>query len=351
MANLVPATPRRILLIRLSAIGDVVFATPLIRAFRNRFPDAEIEWLVEPAAAPLLEHHPEIARLHIWNKPAWREHVRAGRWHTLSKEVRALIAQLRGCDWAIDLQGLLKSALWGRLSGAKSRIGLGCREGSHLLQSHCYRRDGGDSLRIGSEYLSLAEQLGLPCHDFSMEVALSSEASEKADALKQRIGDFTALVPFTTRPQKHWLESHWQQLIEKIRGPVVLLGGPGDREAASRLLPSQATAATAAINLVGETRLLEAAAIISRAQSVIGVDTALTHVGFAFRVPTVALFGSTRPYLRTPGSPGRILYHPLSCSPCRRHPSCDGRFDCMRRIETDEVLTARHELLAAESLV
>ncbi|MGM0677491.1 MAG: glycosyltransferase family 9 protein, partial [Pseudomonadota bacterium] len=145
--------------------------------------------------------------------------------------------------------------------------------------------------------------------------------------------------PFTTRPQKHWVESAWGRLAVRLQEQfgtrLVLLGGPGDREAAERIA---AQAGDAVDNRVGETSLTEAAAVISRAHLLVGVDTGLTHMGPAFNVPTVALFGSTCPYLDTGRDNTVVIYHDLPCAPCKRNPTCQGRFDCMTGITVDEVL-------------
>lgn len=99
------------------------------------------------------------------------------------------------------------------------------------------------------------------------------------------------------------------------------------------------------LSLVGKTSLLAAAALIRRARLLVGVDTGLSHMGIAFDRPTLLLFGSTCPYTETGSATARVLYHPLPCSPCRRRPTCDGAFTCMREIQVDEVMAALAELL------
>ena len=121
----------------------------------------------------------------------------------------------------------------------------------------------------------------------------------------------------------------------------VLLGGPGDATQA----PAIAAAVPKLVNLVGTLKLDETAAVIATAALLIGVDTGLTHMGSALQVPTVALFGSTRPYLDAGTARTTILYEALPCAPCRRHPTCGGRFDCMRAIEVDAVLQQAHRVM------
>jgi heptosyltransferase-1 len=92
------------------------------------------------------------------------------------------------------------------------------------------------------------------------------------------------------------------------------------------------------VNLVGQTNLAEAAAVIRHAGAVIGVDTGLTHMGIAFARPTVAIFGSTCPYSVTGRDNARVIWLGLSCSPCRRKPTCGGAFTCLRDITAEHVL-------------
>ena len=93
-------------------------------------------------------------------------------------------------------------------------------------------------------------------------------------------------------------------------------------------------------NRVGAYSLDESAAVISRASLLVGVDTGLTHMGVAFGVPLVALFGSTCPYRETGNENAKVIYHKLPCAPCRRHPTCGGRHECLTDITPSEVMSA-----------
>ena len=333
-----------ILLVRLSAIGDIIFASPLVASLRRAHPQARIAWLVQPQYRSLLEHHPDLDEVIVWPLGEWRELWGRRRYRDLARAIGAFrrLLRSRNFDLALDLQGLLKSGVLTRLSGARERIGLGSREGSQHLVTRVIPR-GGNSARIGSEYLHLAEVLGLPAGDFSMEVHYGPDDAATACGLIEREGlsdGFAVICPFTTRPQKHWREPRWAELANRLRAelglPAVLLGGPGDREAAGRI---RDLAGDEAVDLVGKTSLLQAAAMIDRSALLVGVDTGLSHMGLAFGRPTLLLFGSTCPYLDTTRANGRVLYHRLDCSPCRRKPTCNGAFTCMSSIEVDEVLT------------
>ncbi|EIC20289.1 glycosyltransferase family 9 protein [Thiorhodovibrio frisius] len=349
------AGPERILLVRLSAIGDIVFASPLIDAFRAAWPQAHLAWLVHPGCASVLVHQPALDAVIEWPQPRLRALLAERRFGVLRRELMRLGQELRAqrFDLAVDLQGLMKSALPTRLTGAPTRIGLDSREGGGLLMTRVIHSPRNDR-RIGSEYRVLAEALDLPLGDFAMRLAPGAEARARAEQLIRRAGlsdGFVLFCPFTTRPQKHWFEDRWAELAGRLSRlaadagiglPVRLLGAPDDRAAAQRI----AQVAGAPLDAwVGETSLPLAAALIERASLLIGVDTGLSHMGIAAQIPTLLLFGATRPYLKTGRAEARVLYHARDCSPCRRRPTCDGRFDCMRAIDVDQVLLAARALL------
>ena len=340
----------KILIVRLSAIGDVVMASPLIRALRDKYPEAHIAWLVQAEAVPLLAANPRLDEVIVWPRGEWQRLWRARRYGKLFSAIRAFRRELRARDFdlVLDIQGLMKSGLLAWMTGAAERVGLGSREGSARLMTRVVDKPRGDK-RIGSEYRRMAEALGLNAEPFEMDLALSAEDQRFADdfiAEHDLSSGYAVICPFTTRPQKHWVESRWPELVAGLREelclPVAMLGGPGDREAAGRI----AADSTALINAVGQTSLSQAAVLISRARLLVGVDTGLMHMGIAFAVPTIAIFGSTCPYLDTGRDNTRILYKALDCSPCRRRPSCEGRFDCMQQIGVEEVLSNARELLA-----
>jgi heptosyltransferase-1 len=340
----------RILLVRLSAIGDIVFASPLVAALRLACPEAHIAWLVQPECSALLDHHPDLDETLICPMGHWRRLWRERRLRELAAGIGALrqTLRLRRFDLALDIQGLLKSGLLAWLSGAPERIGLGSREGSQWLMTRTLPR-GGDPRRIGSEYLYLAQNLGLPTDPFEMAVhysAADAEFAQEALVRERLSGGYAVLCPFTTRPQKHWIEGRWGALATRLGSDLgltpLLLGGPGDQEAAERIADD---AEGRLLNLVGRTSLTEAAALIDGADLLVAVDTGLGHMGIALGTPSLLLFGSTCPYLDTFRANARVLYHPLPCSPCKRRPTCGGAFTCMQEIQVGEVLAAARDLI------
>jgi heptosyltransferase-1 len=344
--------PRSILVIRLSAIGDIIMASGVIPSLRAAFPDARIAWLTEEGNEDLLRSNPRLDRVFLWPRRRWRKLGRAGRRREVWREFRQLRKDLKSqqFDWILDLQGLMKSGAWAWLAGGRRRIGLGSKEGSRWLMTETVARDM-DSPLIGKEYRRLMEVLRAEPDRFSMDIAVSEEAAGDAASLLEQAGitgRFAVFCPFTTRPQKHWFDDRWAQLAARVREETglvpLLVGGPGDLTRGEDIA---ADSEGRAVNFSGRTRLDQCAALIRSADLVIGVDTGMTHMGIAMNRPTLTLLGSTDPYYETGTALGRVLLHRLPCFPCYRRPTCDGEYPCMRLHTVDGVLAAARELLTA----
>ena len=366
---MIPHDVGKILVVRLSARGDVAFASPLAGALRHRYPRAHIAWVAEDGAADVIRHNRHLDEVIILERRGWARMLRGGRWGGLAGSVTEFFGALRErrFDVVIDAQGLLRSGLVAFLSGAPVRIGLGSREGSGCLMTEVVER-GGDRRAISSEYRHLAESLGLATASFPMDIPRAGAEMTAVDRVIEEEGledGFVVACPFTTRFYKHWLEERWSSLIRAMRERtglgVVLLGGPGDRVAADRILAGTATSGSEIaaprrapeasrvpsvsgfaplVDLVGRTTLGEASAVVSRCSVLVGVDTGLSHMAHAYGRPAVLIFGSNTPYLDPPDPVATILHSGRSCSPCRGKLTCDGRIDCMRDIPVEQALAA-----------
>ena len=322
-----PSPPRRILIVRISALGDIVFCTSLLEGLRRAHPQAYIAWLAEPTLAGILEGDPRLDEL--IRLPADGLASLAGLLRT-----RRLLAREQKFDWVVDAQGLFKTRVLCRLVKARRRFGFASKEPGAFLMDELIPKDG-EPGAIGREYRYLARQLDAGTDPGAPRLLPATPARQSATQIMQgtRLAPgFIALCPFTTRPQKHWREAYWGQLAHRLReqglGPFALFGSPADREAAQRILSGMPDDT---VDLVGATRISDLPALLEHARLVIGVDTGLTHIGSAVRRPTIALFGSTRPYTHGAESPLRVLYHDLPCAPCRRNPTCGGVFTSTAR--------------------
>lgn len=292
----------------MSAIGDIIFAATILPYLKQAYPDSHISWLTKPGMKLVASGFSQITRA-------------VDSLHQIRNEV---------FDIAIDMQGLLKTALLLLRVKAKRKIGLGSKEGSSLLVDELVPRDQSylteDSTIFAHEYVYLGKYLSqhhrtLPYPSYqSLENSFSSQK-------------YVAICPFTTRDQKHWLWPHWQSLIDKINTqlhlPCYILGSATDT------VPLNINGDNK--NLCGRGDIEWSFSVLQHADAVVSVDTGLGHYAVLHHKPVVLLFGSTIPYQHSLNPNMSILYQALPCSPCGRRPICGGEFNCMRMLTPDDV--------------
>jgi hypothetical protein len=315
-------TPRRVLIIRLSALGDVVMASGLIPAVRAVAPDAHLAWLVEPAGAPLLRHNPRLDEVIVLPRPEWEALWRAHRWVALARSVwrfrRAL--RERRFELALDAQGLLKSALV-RVVERRAASHQPDRPRGQPSPRH---RAGAAGARPAAADRRRVPRAGTPPRRAGRCLPHGSRGRRRG----ARAGAREARGRRRHRPLRGAVPLHHaaaEALVRRALGRARHAAGRGRRAAGAAGRPDDAPRAGSitghapdAVDLVGKLKLDETVAAIADAALLVGVDTGLAHMGTALDVPTIALFGSTRPYLdaRTPRTV--VLYEQLPCSPCRR---------------------------------
>lgn len=338
-----------ILIIRITAIGDILMSSPVATALKRQNPNLTVSWVVHPKFASLLKDHPDIDEVIPFDIDRWNHLWRRKKLISLYKSAKALRKQLkdRNYDKTIDLQGNFTTGVISLLSGALHRIALGSEGGNTWFMTKTISRNLGDQIQIGSEYRYLVNQLGCSDANWKMHVPQSTEAQKGAQKkLSEAFGNqpYAVICPFAQYPQKKWFEDYWEQIVLRLRGRyqlrTVIVGGENGREQGERI-----ARLCGATNFAGKTSLSETASIISHAKLVIGVDTGLTHMGHAFQVPTISLFGATYPYAYVDSEMSKVIYLDRFCSPCRRNPTCGGKYQCMRDITPDKVLTAIKPLL------
>ncbi len=349
-SSIMPNRPKSILIIRLSAIGDIVMASGVLPVLRSNWPETQIDWLVQSEYAELLQDNPHLQRVLIWPRKDWQWLWTQKRPFSLIAELRKLIQTLRSqkYDLVLDLQGLWKSAWLAKVCRAQQKIGLDSREGSKWVMSHVCRSQP-DKQKMSSEYLCLLQELGLDVQRFYLGLEPRLQEIQSVQAVMQNLdldSDYALLCPFTTRAQKHWPWQNWVHLCslltDRLGLQVVLLGGPRDSTQAEWI---QAASSKPVINLAGRISLGQNLALIKQARILIGVDTGITHMAMMSELPSIGLFGSTCPYLYPAGDNGVVLYSNRACSPCRRHPACDAQYPCMQDLEPELVFSTACKLL------
>ncbi|MDC8832075.1 lipopolysaccharide heptosyltransferase II [Alteromonas gilva] len=341
-----PCAKPAVLIIRLSAMGDIVMASGLPSTIKKHFTtDIQLIWMVESPYKGLVENHPDVNGVICWPKQHWRQLLRLRHYVTLVKSIIAFRKQLRAYrfDLVIDAQGLLKSALLAWLTGARKRIGFKSKEYSHWLLTESHNKPL--SSQISSEYVYLGARFSDMPYTLVMPLTVQDRNEvDKAFSKHGINGNVISIAPYTTRPQKHWTNAHWHCLIKQFleqEYTVVILGGPQDKAEAERLCSDY----DRCYALAGQLSMTGSAAAIERSRLLVGVDTGLTHMAIALNRPAVALFGSTRPYTRTHTTTTRVLYTEMACAPCKRHPVCHGRYDCMQQLTPQRVIHTATELL------
>lgn len=344
----------RVLLIRLSALGDVLTATPTAGLIRELRPDWQVTWLVEGQLAPVLSGNSAIDQvIAVPTSRDWRRAVaRPRELLRAAGEVRRALAE--PFDVVLDLQGLAKSAAYALIARAprKIRPADAYEPVPGVFGETAPRRV--DPACISSMYVSLLEPLGLLAtrpEQYQMTMPVPPEAEQRAEALLTArglaAGGYVALVPGTTRPQKHWHEPHWPRLAgllqRRLGLPGLWLGGPGDRALVERL---SAACATPTQSLAGATSLAETAALLAAARAAVTVDTGPMHIAVAVGCPTVAIYGSTPPRWFGPTARYAALWREFPCAPCMRRPTCR-HFECLTAVRPEDVVRRLVELIDA----
>ncbi len=283
----IPEKPRRILLVRLSAIGDVIHAMPVACALRERFPQAYLAWAVEERAGELIEAHPAIDGRIVLPR-GWLRSP-AGVW-SLRRELKDL-----AFDTAIDVQGLSKSAIVAWLSGAKRRIGMGGRWGreiSRWLNNELVDTDG---LHAIKRALKLIEPLGVQSPDVRFDVPAAKADQKMAAEITHRLrldDGFVLLASGGGWPSKLWPVDRYAAVAAYLGRrwglPSLLIwGNDSERARADRII----AAAEGHARLCPKITLLQLAAVARRARFAIGSDTGPLHLAAAAGTPCIGLYG------------------------------------------------------------
>jgi lipopolysaccharide heptosyltransferase I len=342
-----PDPPRRVLIVKLSSLGDVVHALPLAEALRAGLgPDAHIGWAARSKFADLLRGNPHVSRAYELAGTGAGDLLAFGR--TLRAE---------NFDVALDAQGLLVSGLVARLSGARTRIGYDWgREGNRLLMTHPVV-PARPRIHVVERTLGFCDALGLPRLAPRPQAYLAADETGRAAELLAGIetgsaGPLVGCIVGASTPEKAWPAERWAEMARLLAADgarVVLLGAKGEAEAAAAV-EKQAGGAVAA-NLVGDTaRPRELAAVLARCDVVVGGDSGPTHLAVALGVPVVGLYGVTDPARTGPRwgpAPAAVLDYAEADAPPEsrrpRHPTVAG---ALARIPAAAAAEAARGLLA-----
>jgi heptosyltransferase I len=325
--------PRRILIFKPSAIGDVVHTLPILNLLKRRWPEARISWMVTPICAPLVEGHPQVDDVIVFNRKryghAWRSPTATAAFLRLMMELRR-----RKFDWTLDFQGLFRSGWMTWASGAPVRVGFDdAREGAPAFYTHAVSSGGWWHQHAIGRYLHLAAALGCDMEPVQFHFVVDDADRAAAAQYVPLSTRFAVLIPGSHWKTKRWPAEKYGRLAAPLRQrfglETVILGGPGDEATAAGMQTTY--------NLTGRTTLRQTIALLERAELVIANDSGPMHIASALGRPLVALFGPTNPILTGPYQRlDTVIRLDLPCSPCLGR-TCF-HHSCMQWLDVEAVL-------------
>lgn len=351
----------KILIVRLSAIGDVIHSLPAVSCLRKRFPDAVISWVVEDKAADVILNNPILDKVYVVPKKKWKQ--RGFSFQNI-KEFCSLIKEIRsdGYDIAIDLQELFKSGIITFLSGAKRRIAhAGTREfAEFFVNEKLPAHDIFDPKKlIIQRYLEPAAYLGADINniEFSLPPA-TDETVTKVDKLFKQVDTSKPVIAFspaTIWPTKHWIESYWSELLDLLssNNTVIFLGSNNDTAMIQRIIDNSTSQNI--VSFAGQTDLFDLMEIFRRTDILVAPDTGPAHIANAVGKPAiVTIFGPTSHKRSCPvGEQHNSVSLDLACQPCfrRKCNRSENQMVCMKGIKPETIFEIITEKLSHKNNV
>lgn len=350
----------KILIVRLGALGDILHALPAVTAIRAALPDATLGWLVEENFSELLTapghkelnshtgpQRPAVNYIHTVNTRRWRRHLTEAR--TL-REVKGNLGRLRGVkyDIALDFQGNIKSAIFGKISHADALVGFTDpreraarffydkkfpRPGEHVIEQNLEFAKQALKLYLGNQQLQLmAPQL--PCDP-------ASEAWAQAELTRLGVGNFAIVTPGAGWGGKQWPAERYGAVARALAAhnlKTLVNMAPGEEQLADTVMKASTGSA-----IPVKADISQLIAITRRARIFIGGDTGPLHLAAALGIPVVAIFGPTDPARTGPfETPAIALRHPESKTTFSHHRQPD---EGLLKISAEEVISATRHLL------
>jgi lipopolysaccharide heptosyltransferase I len=334
---------RKLLIVRLSSLGDIIHTLPAYQSLRTAFPEARIDWLVERKLAFLLGAVDGIDEILPIDTHAMRKNLaRPEGWQMFWEPIRA--ARARRYDVAIDFQGLLKTAFLSLLSGATTRIGFSrplVRERAAHWLYHRTPAEPGSPMHVVRLNLLLAGEAGARSGELRVRLTASDEDTRTIESLlrREQLSEFVVLNPGGGWPTKRWKPACYGSLASRIEKELqlktIVVTGPGEE-----LLYQQITeTCTEPLPAHFHVPFLQLIPLLRSARLLVAGDTGPLHLACALGAPVVGIMGPTSPVRNGPWSEiDEVVVHHLPCSFCNGR-SCPTANECMD-ISVEEVFAA-----------
>jgi lipopolysaccharide heptosyltransferase I len=335
--------PRRLALIKPSALGDIVHALPVLTALRQRFPLAHITWIVNRAYEPLLAGHPDLDHIIPFDRGA----IRSGIWKAAIGTV-TFLRHLRQqeFDLVIDLQGLLRTGIMARASGARRRVGFSCaREGSRLFYTDIVQADFTGSHAVDRNW-RMAEAFGAGNSEKQFRFPMDEEARRW---VKEKLHGYPrpwlAVGVGARWVTKCWPPEHFAELLlraqRRFGGSALFLGRAEEShlsQQAAKLLQGPTC------DFSGLTTLPQLAALLSEADLMLANDSGPLHLAAALGRPVLAPYTCTQAHRHGPfGQLAHAVETTIWCRGSYRK-RCN-RLECMRELGPDRLWPILCEML------
>jgi len=338
----------KILIVKVSALGDVIHALPVLGYIKQLHPDAQIDWLVEDNFAPILENHPLLHQVIRVDTRKWRNMSLL----EMLRQIRIFVKNLR-CqryEYVFDLQGNSKSALFTLLSRGGEKYGFSrheVREWPNVLATRHRIQPGPDEQHVARRALAVVRAAlpgggNVPLSGF---LHVGNEHKEQIERyIDQLDWDSKTIIVLhygTTWLTKLWHISMWQQLaarlVQRPETAIILTwGSPEELRAAEQIRDS----VDGEVLIWPRVPLPEFAALLARADLVVGCDTGPVHIAAATGTPTVSMYRATDALRNGPEGDRHIcLQTPMPCAKCLRK-QCEYDAQCSTSIRVADVLDA-----------
>lgn len=352
---------KKVLIIRLTSLGDVIFTIPLACALKDNLPEVKVGWLVAEKGLALIENNPCVDNLHFVPLEKWKKHPFSLK---TFKEFIQIIKEIRKekYDVALDCQQMLKNLFLFLFCGAKRRITFSeARElsvlgGNEFVKPKAKFTDF--NYHIVERNLDFARHLGIDTKNVRFSLPETSiQAKERVDQLIKDISDdkpIVVLSPATTWENKHWEEKNWAELIDGI-GPkcnLIFTGTSMDWSLIAKILNYAKDKNMNYTNLVGKTSVEELRELFTRATLVISPDSGSAHLAWATGMPSVvAIFTCTPPKrfgpYDTDGQKYFSVSSALTCQPCfkKKCPNKKNKNICKKYPSPQEIINIVNKIL------
>ena len=318
-----------------------MFSLPILPALKKKYPRCRITWVIDEDYQILLKSENLIDKLIVFPKKKLKKCIKERsfiKFCNLLFSTRAILRKEK-YDLILDLQGLFRTNLLAYFCHSKNKISLGSEFLGRFFCNKVFKRDRSE--RISSEYFELSKTLGFHSNEFNPRFSLDKSVNIN-NVIPQEIdlNKSFVIIPFTTRPEKHWDHSSWEELtallVRDFGYSCILLGHGLDSR--QKILANNLTRYTAK-SLIDKTSLMEASVIISKARFCIGVDTGLTHISVSLGQPTIAIFLSTCPYLNPVNKNIKIIWTANDFLNHRKDIASSNTHTCLKKITVSSVRT------------